>query len=795
MFSLQPAAWVKKSRIVVGSIVAVLALAVLLQAGPPQGSFVTQEGLTIPMPFLRQDTGKLAGRVTFFGQRNGIDVYEVTYNNGEISEDLYPDRIYLVHVPNHPNIVDAPLDVVMSSLQTSSRDVNYYGYKYSDAAATMERRDINAVRFADRFPGKFFASNKARSEDVTYGNMLAAFETVNLVSFLKTDGSVGAVRLDPSGSLYVFVVNETGGARLFVRPVGICGDGTLDPTESCDDGNQDNLDACDNSCRFGFPIPFGSGSTASGTKMAVNVQTVSTNGTATYGQSGVTLLRFDVSVAEDIRFTRLVAKAATGSLADARNYALWKDTNGDGLVDTVAQSNVTPRNGLLVFDAISGSNGQLIARNGVMTFQIMADIVTAPTQGKLQLQVATLEANYVAGNRVVPVIALSGIRTDGLCFQAVCQIAVTTRVSTLWTLSAPAMCGNGRREGTEECDDGASNGTPCDSVAGGSCQYCSTSCTLITLGGQTCGNNVREGTEQCDDGNQVNTDSCTNACRSAVCGDSFVQGTEQCDDGNTVNTDACTNACTLPANLAPLTITVKQLAATGSATVGQQNVTFLRFDATAGSGEVLLKAAMFDTQTGSLSSIVNASLWRDTNGDGTADTKVLDQSANSTATTLVFFDSTTATNRLISAYQTIVFEVRGDIAAGVQTPASLQLRFRIDLANFVGGKTTADNVDLGGIRTDGICLFTCDIDVLTRTSTLWNIIAGTPPPPPPPPPPPIVTPPPPPIAPPPPPVTTPPPSTCGNGTTEGTEECDDGNTVETDECDNSCKLTTPIPNF
>jgi cysteine-rich repeat protein len=66
-----------------------------------------------------------------------------------------------------------------------------------------------------------------------------------------------------------------------------------------------------------------------------------------------------------------------------------------------------------------------------------------------------------------------------------------------------------------------------------------------TTGTAMCGNGVREGSEQCDDGNDLNTDACTNGCQNARCGDGFTRdGVEQCDDGNAVNNDFCRNDCT-----------------------------------------------------------------------------------------------------------------------------------------------------------------------------------------------------------------------------------------------------------
>jgi len=134
---------------------------------------------------------------------------------------------------------------------------------------------------------------------------------------------------------------------------------------------------------------------------------------------------------------------------------------------------------------------------------------------------------------------------------------------------------------------------------------------------------------------------------------------------------------------------------------------------------------MFGAVTGNLSSLENLSLWRDTTGDGTVDTKVLDQSQNSTATVLVFFDTSVAQNRVLAAGQSSVFEVRGDIVAGASTPSDIQLGFKIDLANYLSGHNQTSNTALGGIETDGLCLFTCEINVTTSASTLWHIIAGS----------------------------------------------------------------------
>ncbi len=94
------------------------------------------------------------------------------------------------------------------------------------------------------------------------------------------------------------------------------------------------------------------------------------------------------------------------------------------------------------------------------------------------------------------------------------------------------VCGNGKVEAGEECDDG-------NTVNGDACEA---NCTL-----PRCGNGIIDPDEQCDDGNSVNGDGCDNTCTKPACGNGIVDPGEQCDDGNSVNGDACDNNCTRPA--------------------------------------------------------------------------------------------------------------------------------------------------------------------------------------------------------------------------------------------------------
>lgn len=100
-------------------------------------------------------------------------------------------------------------------------------------------------------------------------------------------------------------------------------------------------------------------------------------------------------------------------------------------------------------------------------------------------------------------------------------------------------CDNGATcDGTETCDTtthkcaagtAASDGTSC-SLGGGTSGTCKGGACLAA----GCGNGVKEGSEECDDGNTDDTDGCTKFCKYTCSADA------DCDDGNKCNgTETC----------------------------------------------------------------------------------------------------------------------------------------------------------------------------------------------------------------------------------------------------------------
>jgi len=123
----------------------------------------------------------------------------------------------------------------------------------------------------------------------------------------------------------------------------------------------------------------------------------------------------------------------------------------------------------------------------------------------------------------------------------------------------PAVCGNGKQEGSEECDDGnVQAGDGCSS----DCRQ-ETDWICVTPGQPcqstvVCGDRRISGDEACDDGNTVGGDGCSADCKTVEdgwtcpaagvhcqpkCGDGVLTGREECDDGNTDSGDGCSEAC------------------------------------------------------------------------------------------------------------------------------------------------------------------------------------------------------------------------------------------------------------
>ena len=127
-----------------------------------------------------------------------------------------------------------------------------------------------------------------------------------------------------------------------------------------------------------------------------------------------------------------------------------------------------------------------------------------------------------------------------------------------------AVCGDGFKSGSEECDDGnTDDGDGCSAECTVEKGYdCSSGTCNPVAPGASCGNGTVEDDEECDDANTQSGDGCAANCliiesgyacpkkggacvkqEETVCGDGILTSNESCDDGNKTDGDGCSAQC------------------------------------------------------------------------------------------------------------------------------------------------------------------------------------------------------------------------------------------------------------
>ena len=120
------------------------------------------------------------------------------------------------------------------------------------------------------------------------------------------------------------------------------------------------------------------------------------------------------------------------------------------------------------------------------------------------------------------------------------------------------VCGNGVIDSGEQCDTNNFGGYTCHikcAEAGmnysgaftctDQCKVDERACKCIPPETAICGNGKVETGEECDDGNVKDGDGCSKACKLEVCGNGVLDFGEECDDGNTADGDCCSSTCKL----------------------------------------------------------------------------------------------------------------------------------------------------------------------------------------------------------------------------------------------------------
>ncbi len=397
---------------------------------------------SLPNPFVQKNT--TAATVSTLGKKGNFDVIKMTFDINRIPpesrEDANPNVIYVMPSPDNPIwFLDNknPIDVVLGGRE------NAYGYEYTTPNALEEKANANLPNFASRFPGKFFATAKALEEDAAHGNDLANFATRNGITWNPTDPRSSAAVYFKPNMLYVFVVNETHPVTINWTPIQVCGNAWVQTGEQCDDGNTTTGDGCSSICVIeeGYACT-GNPSSCSSIKTPKKCASIPTiikpNGDfvidnddpAGYRETGVwqTLAKgYKGTEREFDAFSPEVPSAlwCATDLAEVTTYdvyATWK--NNSPFNAKVAYEILNQTAVLSTVEANQSSDPTDISYDGV-PWKLLDTINFKP--GSVQVNIKAPVGTAALG--------------DAVYFRKRPPPPVQ-------------VCGNGVREGTEECDDG-----------------------------------------------------------------------------------------------------------------------------------------------------------------------------------------------------------------------------------------------------------------------------------------------------------------------------------------------------
>ncbi len=182
-------------------------------------------------------------------------------------------------------------------------------------------------------------------------------------------------------------------------------------------------------------------------ELNIAVKSIGTIDTAVKNSKNVNLLRFEARAgeAEDILFTQAIFNSQSGALLNGQNYTLWFDSDGDGVVDTIAQKGVAAQGTTgacatsastscsVSFDKLAGGGVLLPAEESVL-FEVHADIASSLSTNVLQVRFATSAANYVEAEEADNGSSLSGIKLNATPCSGTCEIIVSTVDSKVFSL-------------------------------------------------------------------------------------------------------------------------------------------------------------------------------------------------------------------------------------------------------------------------------------------------------------------------------------------------------------------------
>ncbi|HVW67211.1 MAG TPA: hypothetical protein VHA78_05820 [Candidatus Peribacteraceae bacterium] len=143
-------------------------------------------------------------------------------------------------------------------------------------------------------------------------------------------------------------------------------------------------------------------------ELDVAEQNIGSMDTAVKNQKNIVVSRFQAQgKGLDELLTSATFTALQGSLLDGTNYALWVDTDGDGIVDTILQKGITAQNGVVSVDNIAGG-GYVVPADTTVYFELHMDVAGSLSTNVLQVGLSSVQSELVSNGASSQVTLTNG---------------------------------------------------------------------------------------------------------------------------------------------------------------------------------------------------------------------------------------------------------------------------------------------------------------------------------------------------------------------------------------------------
>lgn len=172
----------------------------------------------------------------------------------------------------------------------------------------------------------------------------------------------------------------------------------------------------------------------------ISMEHIGISDTALPGQKNINLLRLKAKAGEteDILLKSFIFGEDSNphNLKNIENYTLWVDADSSGQIDTILQRGVSVEDfSRIYFDDLVGGGFIVPAGNSTL-FEVHGDVKQETVSDTVQITLGTAAPNYVKAEELDTGVPLSGIETNGTCYQNECDISVFTVPSIIWRIVA-----------------------------------------------------------------------------------------------------------------------------------------------------------------------------------------------------------------------------------------------------------------------------------------------------------------------------------------------------------------------